>query len=384
MTGEPAHAPLAPSGAHIWAAPGGCRGYVAYAAAYPEPEDSEEAREGTAAHFYPTELLQGRDVAVGAVAPNGVPISAEMVDAAQGLLADVRDTLAAATPGSELWVERRVHMPIVHEANWGTLDVTVIDRARKVVHLWDYKYGHRFVPAPGNLQLIDYGIGVLRELAPCADWPSWTITMTVAQPRNYHPDGPIREWRLDGGRLLDEYVPQFFEAAREAMTPGAPVTSGEHCRDCSARHVCPALQSAVAIACDVSLQSLPVHLPPHAVGLELRFIQDAIRRLEARATGLEAQALGMIRGGTGVPFFSAEHASGREKWTVLADEVFALGDVLGADLRKAPEPITPGQARWALTKLGIDASVIAAYAEKPRGALRLVRVDDSAAKLAFE
>ena len=193
----------------------------------------------------------------------------------------------------------------------------------------------------------------------------------------------MREWYISGEGLLDRLA-GMRRAAEESMQPGAELRTGGHCRDCSARHACPALQRAGAIAMDVALKSQPVDLPPHAVGLELRQISDAIARLEARKTGLEEHALGLIRGGTGVPFFSTEYASGRERFVAPAAEVFALGDMLGVDLRKPPEVITPGQARTELKKIGIDGAVITAYAEKPRGALRLVRVNDDAAKLAFQ
>lgn len=384
------HATLAPSSAHIWAADGGCRGSVALQQQFPDPEDSDEAREGTAAHHYVSELLNGRDVEPGAVAPNGVPITAEMVDCAQAILVDVRDTFRT-WPGAELYVEQRFAMPRVHAENWGTPDVVLIDRAGKAFHVWDYKYGHRFVDACGNLQLLDYALGVAEFLGLDPDVPydhpqsfrGWRISLTIAQPRNYSQIDPMREWYISGEGLRDR-LQQFRRAALEAMAPGALYTTGEHCRDCSGRHACPALQRAGALAIDVSLQSQPVVLPPHAVGLELRHIDDALKRLEARKTGLEEQALGMIRGGTSVPFYTTEYASGREKFVVPVAEVFALGDMLGADFRKAPEAITPGQARTALKKLGIDGEVISSYADKPRGALRLARVNDDAAKLAFQ
>lgn len=376
------HAPLAPSSAHIWVE---CPGSVRMQQLYPEAEDSPEAREGTAAHWYATEILQGRDVAVGAIAPNGVPVTAEMVDCAQGLLIDVRDTLAAH-PGALLRVEHRVAMPIVHAENWGTPDVTLFDPPKRFLAVWDYKYGHRYVDPAANLQLIDYAVGVLQAMAvPCAEWPEWKIALCIAQPRNYHWSGPVREWHTDGRKLLDEYVPRLFEAAKLAMSPDAPLRSNEHCRDCSARHACPALQAAAALAMDVAAQVSPVELPPHALGLELRQIDDALRRLDARKTGLEEMALGMIRGGQAVPFFTTEYTTGRERWTVPAAEVFALADLMGAPaVQKEPEPVTPNQARSIFKKAGIDASVIDAYAERPRGALRLARVDDHAAKLAFE
>ncbi len=381
------HSPLAPSSAHIWAPENGCRGSVALQQAYPQPEDSPEAREGTAAHWYVAEILNGRDVPVGAVAPNGHPITAEMVDAAQAILIDVRDTLAAAQD-RDLKVEARVMAASVHEASYGTPDVYLMDRAQRILHVWDFKYGHRFVDAVRNWQLLNYAIAIfdMEGFSPDVPyddpraWFPWRITLNIAQPRNYDSIGPMREWHLSGTTLRDDYLPRLRRSAYEAMAPGAAYTTGEHCRDCSGRHVCPALQRAGALAMDVSLQAQPVDLPPHAVGLELRQIGDAIKRLKARQTGLEEQALGLIRGGTLVPFFTTEHASGREGWNVPAAEIFAAGEIFGVDLRKEPVAITPTQAR----KAGVPDEVVKAYATRPTGALRLVQVDDHAAKLAFE
>lgn len=387
MNAPAAHAALAPSSAHIWAGDGspgaGCAASVGMQVAYPEPDDSEEAREGTAAHFYVTETLYGREPKVGDLADNGEPVTQEMVDCGQAILTDVRDTwrtCADAGGDPQMYVESRVYMPIVHADNWGTPDVQIIDRVRKRLFIWDYKYGHRYVDAAGNLQLIDYGIGALREF-PCHDWPNWRVSLNIAQPRNYHRFGPMREWQTDGRALLDTYRPALADAAARAMAPDPPYQTGEYCRDCSARHACPALQQAAAFAIDVSLQAAPpVDLPAHALGLELRQIDDAMARLKARKTGLEEHALGVIRGGTSVPFFTAQHSVGRERWTVPAAEAFALGEMYGVDLRKPAEPVTPNQAR----NLGVDETVMEAYAERPRGALRLERADDNAAKLAFE
>ena len=378
---------LPPHDAHIWAPEKGCRGSVALQAAYSTPSDAPEAREGQAAHWFLAETLRGHTIAVGAVAPNGYPVTQEMVDCARDMLIDVRDTLKAATPGIVPRIEEKVFAPTVHNANYGVVDVYLMDRAKRHLHLWDYKFGHRFVDAVRNWQMLDYAIAVLDSEGFSPDvphdhpesWFHWRITFTIGQPRNYHPLGPIREWRLSGASLAQDYLPRFRQSAYEAMQPGAPYTTGEHCRDCSGRHVCPALQRAGAIAMDVSLQAQPVVLPPHAVGLELRQIDDAIKRLEARQTGLEEHALGLIRGGTLVPFFTTEHSSGREQWTMPTDQVVALGDNFGVDLRKPAQTLTPAQAR----KAGLPDDLTRALAETPKGALRLKRVADDAAALAF-
>lgn len=63
-----------------------------------------------------------------------------------------------------------------------------------------------------------------------------------------------------------------------------------------------------------------------------------------------------------------EQGFGREAWTVTPEEVFALGDMMGVDLRKKPEAITPAQAR----KLGLDEDVSKAYSKRPPGEVKLV------------
>lgn len=379
MTGlspqDAAHAPLAPSSAHIWLY---CSASVGMQASYPEPE-TEDSLQGTAAHWYVSEYLNGRDVPIGSVDPNGIPITAEMIDCAQGILIDIRDTYAAAGPESSFFVEQRVYSALVHEQNWGTPDAQLTDHVNKTIHLWDYKFGHRFVDARENKQMIDYAIGAMNGI-PSADWPHWKVTLNIAQPRNYHEMGPLREWRLDGKTLLDHWVPIYYEAAKKAMGPNPELVTGEYCRDCSARHACPALQQAAAYSIDVSLQEAPIDLPAHALGLELRHIDDAIKRLKARQTGLEEQALSAIRGGTTIPFFTAKHSTGRLAWEVPAEQVFALGDLFGVELRKDREPITPTQA----INAGIDTATVNEMADRPRGAVRLERADDDAARLAFQ
>jgi len=380
MSGQ--HAPLPPSSAHIWF---NCPASVGMQASYPEPDDTEEAREGTAAHHYATEgIIDEARVPVGSNAPNGYPITQEMADCAQGFIADVRDVYwkwKADGGDPQLFVEQRVDMPLVHEQNWGTPDAAIVDVPMRRLYINDYKFGHRFVDAPGNLQLLDYAIGHMPRES--AEWPLWTITIVVSQPRNFHRYGPVRRWETNGRELLDNYRYNLSLAAKEAMGPDPEMRTGEHCRDCSARHACPALQQAAAIAMDVSRKDSPLDLTAHALGLELRQLDEAAARIKARRTGLEEQALGLIRGGTNVPHFTAQHSVGREKWDVPDAEAILLAKNFGVDISKGEQALTPNQARDAFKKQGVDGTVIKSYSTQPRGALRLERADDNEASLAF-
>jgi hypothetical protein len=126
---------------------------------------------------------------------------------------------------------------------------------------------------------------------------------------------------------------------------------------------------------DMSFSAQPINLPPAALGLELRLIREAMKRLGARATGLEEQALAQFRAGKDIPHWRAEYSKGREKWRDDAPvpELVALGEMYDVDMLKPPTPITPTQAR----KAGVDTEVIKAYSTTPRGAMALVPFDQS-------
>jgi hypothetical protein len=368
------HARLAPSSAPIWG-PDGCPASVTLQERYPENEETPKAREGTAAHHYATETLGGRAVAVGQLAPNGHPVDRDMVDCAVDFVRDVHDTLKSWGNG-KLMIESRVFAHnTVHPLNDGTPDAYLIERMRKLLHVWDYKYGHRYVDAYMNWQMIDYAIAALEtEGVPREEWGQWTITLTIAQPRNYHPDGPLREWHLNGA-ALSELADKLRVAAFAALDPNAPYKTGPHCRDCTGRHACPALERVAMREVDMSMTGQPVDLPPAALGLELRIIRDAMKRLGARAEGLEEHALAMARAGTDVPHWRAEYSKGRERWndTTGPAELTALGEIYDVNLLQPPKGITPTQAR----KAGLDHDLIKTFSITPRGPMALVPFDDA-------
>ncbi len=368
------HARLAPSSAGRWG-PGGCPASPAMEARYPEPEDSEAAREGTAAHFYVSETLLGRACPVGTIAPNGVPINSEMIDSAAEILHDVRSILAnEATPGIVARVEEKVSMiESVHPDNDGTPDVYILDLDKRLLWLRDYKYGHRYVDVFKCWQLINYVIGILESNGiPMSDWGGWRIDVAIAQPRCFSGEGTFRSWGFGGMALID-FAGQLKKAAYEASQPDAPCRTGSHCRDCSAIVPCEANQKAAGICVDLANRQVAADLTPMGLGFQRKMITRAIEMLKARDDGLEAQMLGLIAQGRTVPFWRHEATTGRERWKLpLEDVIPAIKMIEGVDISK-PAALTPTQAR----KAGVDASVIDEYSERPSGAMKLKPVDES-------
>lgn len=367
----PNHAPLAPSSA---ATRRQCPASKRMQELFPEAEESQASKDGTAAHWAVSELLHGRSIDAGLVAPNGVMLDDEMCEAAEMCAEVVRRDIKQ---GSIVRIEEMVNISMIHPHCWGTPDYAVFNPRHLV--LTDFKYGHRFVSEFENWQLIEYAEGLLPVFGIDGGNDHETyVTMRIVQPRCYAGGSPVREWTVKASDLRGyANEARLFESIA-ADEIDAPMRVGPNCKDCSARHACPAAQRAAYDAMDLAQRSEPFELDPAALGVELRYIDRAIEHLEARRTGLEAQVTIALRQGQAVPHWRLEQGYGRQRWTRPAPEIAALGDMMGVDI--APrKPVTPGQAE----KAGLDPSVVAAYSERPLGEMKLKPVNEQGARRVF-
>jgi hypothetical protein len=324
--------------------------------------------------------MQGRVWDVGHLAPNGHPIDADMIKHGKEWVEDVETTRAAINDPSALFrVETKVTAhKLVHPENEGTPDTFLISMLRKIAVLWDYKYGHKYVDPYRFWQGIDYLAGVFEALELTReDVADMTIIIRVVQPRNYSQEGTIRTWSTTGA-VIWGLIEQLSFAAHMAKAVGAPTRTGPHCEDCRGRHACEAFMRRTARDSDYAGETIPVELPPEALGAELKRLRSAVKRIEARMDGLTAQAVSIIDRGGRVPGWIKEYVNSHERWSVPDQEVRVMGQIMGVDLDK-PGVRTVAEAK----KLGVDASVIKAYSFKPTGAAKLKPVEETAAAKAF-
>lgn len=380
------HARLMPSSAMRWVE---CPGSVVMQERYPQTEESEDAREGTASHWVGAAILEHAKGGaksdyrnfVNQTAPNGVILTEEMTEGADVYARDVlqiRATVANDSDYELLHVEEKVAIGRIHPTeSWGTPDAWLYDRDAGVLYVWDYKYGHRIVHPYDNWQLIDYTIGILDGLFPDDPEPEIVVEIRIVQPRSFHREGPVRSWRVKPV-MLRAYINRLQDAAINALGDDPRTASGPWCRDCTGRHVCRTLQESAMCAVDMTGDLSADELPPTALGIEIHTLERAIKAMEYRVEALKTQAIETIRGGTLIPGWSTERGQGRQKWDKPNAEVFALGDCMGVELRKDPEPRTPKQAIAA----GIAAAVIKAYSTIPSTGLKLVP-DDGKVKRIF-
>lgn len=362
------HAPLPPSGANRW---GRCAQSVRLEAMFPDDPDDFASQEGTAAHQFATDMLKGIAHKVGTPAANGVIFTDEMREGAELLLATV-----APLWTSEVYVESPVICSEIHAQCWGTPDVVIIDRANKIVRVVDYKFGHRFVDAWENFQLVCYAHGATETYG--VEGFGWTFELVIVQPRYYQAE-PTRSWTIDS-HTLAHHVGELQRMAGRAFSENSAATTGHHCKDCNARHSCKTLARVVSWAVDESSSGEARDLNPDTIGTELTILRAASERLKARLDGLEAHAVSMLRGGKAITGWKLEPKFGREQWTQDAADVIALGAALGVNLAKPATTITPNQAR---KLLGPNAPVVDQFATKPSRGHELAPLTEQSVKKVF-
>ena len=352
-----------------------CPGSLQLQEQVPPTPPTEDQAEGELAHTVALKYANGagehwpvgRKVKVGSY---NFEIDDDMVDGAV-IYSD------EAQPGGRF--EESVAIPDVHPECSGTPDYwrAIVETFLKLLKVIDYKYGHRYVEVFEHYQLIAYTAGVARFLNLPADFP---VMLVIVQPRNY-THGPVREWKTTVGEIMRICHEVIYPKVVLALGPNPPTATGRHCLDCAARHACKTLQMETASIVDFSATAEVHEMPTAAVGQELRILKEAIKRLEARYTGLYEQASNMARSGQLVNFWQLQPGQGRLDWmdNTNVDQVGTIGDLMGVQLRKPVKLITPRQA----IKAGIDESVIMKYADRPPGAMRLVQDDTTRTRKIF-
>lgn len=344
-----------------------CPGSVKLGLAHANDPPTPEMIEGTAADWVAEQRVLGHPVVEGSKAPNGHTVDAEMIY------------------GANLWarlvcrngVEGVAQMPIpaerIHPTHaGGTPDYYAYDRAFKTLYVDDYKYGHLYVEVFENWQLAGAAAALI-DLLGLVDSET-TIVGTIVQPRSYHPDGPVRSWRVRGDEIR-AMINVAHGAAVEALKDEPRTKVGDHCVLCPARVECRTLQKATLQILDLAGMAEPVNLGPHELGRELNFLDHGLELLEARRTGLAAQAEALLRSGQSIPYYGLAPGQARLSWNIPSEEVAALCDAFGIDVRKPLAVITPTQAKAA----GLAEETAKAYCSRPTAALTLKRLslDDS-------
>lgn len=361
-----AHARIAPSSLSLTVA---CEGSVQLQEKVPPVPETEEEAEGTAAHVVAVAHAAGQVWPAGhKFTSNGREwtVTDDMFDGAQMF------TKAMGGFHGYLRLEDGVSITEVHPTEcFGTPDGWRFfpdgfgPSKTPVLRVGDYKYGHRYVEEFENHQLVSYARGVMQRLNLNDD--NLILELIVVQPRCFTAD-PVRVWRIPAVEVRP-LVNIEYHAAEAALGPNPPTRTGNHCMDCKARHLCKTLRFSAAAIVTFAGTAEASTLDPTAMGQELRMLDDAMKQLEARKTGVAAQVEAFLRAGQAVPMWGLEPMRSNRQWNegLTPDAIADVGDVLGINLRKPASVITPTQAIDA----GIDEDIVMEYAHRPKPRLGL-------------
>lgn len=380
--------PLAIHDANLWA---NCTGSVAMSEKFPAIESGDgvsEARlEGRAFHEVAQSLLDNAQfinlpvLAVDSMSKDGIVITDEIYDGAVEYTNDVLSYCDDNKLSYEnIHIEEFIDTDHLSDDTYGYIDAWVFNPKSKTLVLWEGKFGHRYVDAFENWQMVCYVSGIIEAmLIDNINVTGLKIDMRVAQPRCFTGGDTIRSW-LCSNDELKAHVTTVITAAFQARN-GGTCKVGNWCHHCPGRYGCSTLQGVNFQGMDYQSSAEGRSLHGSDLALELRLLNRFEIALKARKSGLEAQAIAEHQNGQGVPGFMIEQGYGRKRWKKDTNkaEVIAMGDMLGVDLRKPVELDTPSQA----LKKGVDESVIIEYSETPRTKVKLVEFNDSKARQVF-
>lgn len=210
-------------------------------------ESNDFADEGTAAHSVLNDCLLERSEAfekIGSkilVGEKEWVFNAEMADGVQMALDhvyDLMDRLHDLRP--DLLPEVRLQHP-KETGLYGTSDV-VLHVPHTLLHIMDFKYGAYITVEPDESQLIYYAYLAILLLKY-----EGVVTLTIIQPRAFHPDGPVRSVQMHSDEILEWGEKQLIPALRRTEDDKALLHVGDWCRFCPANTsgMCPALNKTV-------------------------------------------------------------------------------------------------------------------------------------------
>ena len=204
----------------------------------------------------------------------------------------------------------------------------------------DWKFGDGVVvEATENAQLLFYAAAARRT--PDTAWAfegATEVELIIVQPPY------VKRWVTTLDRV-DEFEKELAAAVKIAMKPDAPLASGDHCKWCAAKPVCPVMTGAVDRALKVKIDALPMDQIAH-------YLEQA-PLVEAFIRDLQQLAHGLLESGTKVPGWKLVNKRATRQWT-NEDKAVAFMTQAGVEAWAEPKPLSPAQAEKALKKAKIE------------------------------
>jgi hypothetical protein len=315
-----------------------CPGSVALVQQMPPQPSNKYADEGTLLHNVISELLDS-DTAVPedflGTKYNEQELTQDLID---------EKLLPALAALDDIDPDDRMQYAVETLVGFGDLlpgvfgSTDLLGRIDDKAIVLDWKFGSGVaVPAEENPQLMFYAAASMRT--PKAQWAfegASEVELIIVQPP------VIKRWTTTIERIK-QFERELVAAVKESQRPDARLATGDHCRWCAAKPICPQMNGAV----DRALKQQLINLDVDTLG---RALQNA-DLLEEWIKDLRALAFGMLEKNVAVPGYKLVNKQARRKWT---DEQEARKALLSLGLNESvvveTSIMSPAQAEKALKK----------------------------------
>ena len=313
-----------------------CPGSVALVDTMPPQPSSSYADEGTLLHDTIADILSKDDLPEAYLGRkhNDAVLTQDLIDnklhvALAGLL-EVDPKLEM-----EYAVESRVGFGDFLPDVFGSTDLLGRIGDRAVVLDWKFGDGVA-VEATENAQLLFYAAAARRT--PDTAWAfegAKEVELIIVQPPF------VKRWVTTLDRI-DRFESELAAAVKIAMKPDAPLASGDHCKWCAAKPVCPVMTGAVDRALKVKVDALPMDQIAHYL--------DQAPLVEAFIKDLQQLAHGLLESGVKVPGWKLVNKRATRQWT-NEDKAEAWMEARGIYPLQEPKLKSPAQAEKDMKKM---------------------------------
>ena len=238
----------------------------------------------------------------------------------------------------EYMVETRVGFGDFLPGVFGSTDL--LGRKDKRAIVLDWKFGDGvLVDAEDNPQLLFYAAAAMRT--PACQWVfegAEEIECIIVQPP------AMRRWVTTVERVK-QFEQELLYAVRLSSWPEAPFATGDHCRWCTAKPICPRMTGAADRALKVQLAALPAE----QIATQLRqadMLEDYIKELRALA-------FQMLENERAVPGYKLVAKRGTRQWVDEA-RIEAWADANGVEEAYDTKIKSPAQLEKVLKKTTLD------------------------------
>jgi len=154
----------------------------------------------------------------------------------------------------------------------------------------------------------------------------------------------VKKWTTDLARIK-RFEADLILAVRASEQPDAPLATGDHCRWCAAKSVCPLVTGAVARAERTALKTINVD--------DLAAALDRVELLEGWIKDAKELAQTLLENGTDVPGYKLVAKRATRQWGSEAAALTALTEA-GCSAQELTELKSPAQVEKVLKKHKID------------------------------